>query len=220
MYELLVTNIQSEVQNNLLSFSFSLYVCQLDMCVLVCSHVRSPNATCVTGTQYHGLTYMIRLRDKQLAGELGSTATVSSDSSGKATATAAPSVFFNGFVTFRDVKEARSSPNDATVSTSATQQLSLVLLTRWPFPQLAYQVLDMLVQALLFQLSTLTQEKEAKIEDENAMFQSMLMAAFGQLLSWPSPKAGSLMYVPFFGEVSTAGSGTVNLRVPHRTKVF
>ena len=173
------------------------------MRVLV-AHVHSPNAACVTGTgtQYHGLTYMIRLRDKQLAGELGSTATVSGDSSGKAT-TAAPSVFFNGFVTFRDVKEARSSPNDAAVSTSATQQLSLVLLTRWPFPQLAYQVLDMLVQALLFQLSALTQDKEAKIEDENAMFQSMLMAAFGQLLSWPSPKAGSLMYVPFFGEVST-----------------
>jgi len=81
---------------------------------------------------------------------------------------------------------------------------TLVLISRWAFPQLAFRLLHKLDQAYMW---TSTSIETPLVDDDDGSgggqggIANMLSAGYSQILLWPAAVPGTTASLPFFGEI-------------------
>lgn len=130
------------------------------------------------GSKVQELSYMFRCRDRSQRAKGGA------------------DVFYNCYVSYKQ----KSLVSSTDKSTNLFRQ-ALVIVSRWPYPQLAFMVLDKLDEALFWQVgsSNSTTASDEASSPEN--IQALLMAAYGQLVVWPKPQRKMDFSLPFLGEM-------------------
>jgi len=105
--------------------------------------------------------------------------------------------YYNCYVSYRQ----RSSVSVTDKSANLNRQ-SLVLVSKWPYPQLAFRVLSKLDEALFWQVgATGSAGGAAGSDDAECSVQALLMAGFGQFHMWPRPARNFGFSLPFLGEM-------------------
>lgn len=158
-------------------------------------------ANAMQGTTPREINFMFRVRDK-------SSTLTSPDStvSSISTSTTVSSTFYVCFVSYRQWS-LPSDPNGKPVLKQA-----VVLVSKWPFHQIAYRMLSMLDETMFHQqgmavttgsagTDRASVDNFAKNEMTVEMIENALMVAFGNIMCWPPGKPGHSMYMPYLGEM-------------------
>ena len=121
--------------------------------------------------------------------------------------------FYNCYVSYRE----------SVTASGALYRQAVVLVSRWPCPQLAFQILTKLDEACFWQLSQ-KEKRKGELEAGERPLQSstdaappssgvgdlattqgtaqaMLQSAISQISSWPPPRPNSRLHAAFLGEV-------------------
>lgn len=131
------------------------------------------------GSKEQELNFMFRCRDKSEGAE------------------SRPLMYYNCYVSYRQ----RSSVSAGEKAANLNRQ-SLVLVSKWPYPQLAFRVLSKLDEALFWQVGAgAGSGPGAEDASADCSVQALLMAGFGQFDMWPKPARKFGFSLPFLGEM-------------------
>ncbi len=178
-------------------------------------------ATAITkplpGTCMSSARFMFRVRDKLVAG--GGEALMDAEDEFVGYAVTKTTVFFNCYVLYR-----QQVLQDGSSSAGRLMRQAVVLVSRWPFPQLAATILAKIDEAFYWNSSAedLAQPSSPSMDSQPvnvaaerteveqgglgwhvsvSAVDNVLLVAFGQIEVWPAADPGATVYLHFFGDM-------------------
>lgn len=169
------------------------------------------------GTKTSESHFLFRIRDKLASSYGGDEMLKGTNDEVIGTAVTKTTVFLNCYVLYRQqlLTVVDSSGKPLKGRKPELMRQAIVLVTKWPFPQLAFRLLSKLEEAFFWQIGRIdmgdgtlliddsrdNSKVQSSTEITNESAKNVLMVGFGQTAMWPVAKPGQRLYLHFLGEM-------------------